>query len=124
MQLSVFFEEASILLGKTLESYLSTVPDGALADAVKVNQALLKRPFALDDVIIETNYDVVRFYDKIRRGVREPLDVRPTTVCVERSKAYYDDLNTWCREVVWWGNKKGAYLYGDNVLEKQLAGHY
>ena len=30
----------------------------------------------------------------------------------------------WCREVVWYGNKKGAYLYGNKALAKHLAGHF
>ena len=30
----------------------------------------------------------------------------------------------WCREVIWYGNKKGAYLYGNRALEPQLAGHF
>jgi len=25
---------------------------------------------------------------------------------------------------VWWGNKKGAYLYTQRIQEKQLAGHF
>jgi hypothetical protein len=28
------------------------------------------------------------------------------------------------REVVWYGNKKGAYLYSSGSLDKALAGHY
>jgi hypothetical protein len=26
--------------------------------------------------------------------------------------------------VVWWGNKKGAYLYTNSSFERELAGHY
>ena len=50
----------------------------------------------------------------------------PSRVEIERSKSYYPDLLEWCREVVWWGNKKGAYLYVNrNVsVEPQLAGHF
>jgi hypothetical protein len=25
---------------------------------------------------------------------------------------------------VWYGNKKGAYLYGNKVVETELAGHF
>jgi len=40
-------------------------------------------------------------------------------------------LQRWSQEVVWWGNKKGAYLYyienlsGPEVTsDRQLAGHF
>ena len=33
-------------------------------------------------------------------------------------------LDDWCREVIWYGNKKGAYLYGSNIVEPQLSGHF
>ena len=36
----------------------------------------------------------------------------------------FEDFQAWCREVVWWGNKKGAYLYPNRSVEKQLAGHF
>lgn len=123
-KLSAFFDEAAALLDLTLENYCCTIPKGALEDAVRVNRALLKQPNIADDTTVETRYDVVRFCENVRRGIREPLEARAMTVAVERSKSHYDDLNTWCQEVVWWGNKKGAYLYTNNVLEKQLSGHF
>ena len=47
-----------------------------------------------------------------------------TIVEIERAKSAYNDFQTWCQEVVWWGNKKGAYLYSNKSSEKQLAGHF
>ena len=53
-------------------------------------------------------------------------------VLIKRKEAVYTDFQKWCREVVWWGNKKGAYLYNSDVIEKssvegdvgKLAGHF
>jgi len=30
----------------------------------------------------------------------------------------------WCREVIWYGNKKGAYLYTNCTVEPEIAGIY
>jgi hypothetical protein len=51
---------------------------------------------------------------------------QPTVETIDRSSKPYYDFQTWCREVVWWGNKKGAYLYDrrSDAVEKELAGHY
>ena len=45
---------------------------------------------------------------------------------VDRAAKPYDDFQKWCREIVWWGNKKGAYLYSPTAREitPELAGHY
>ena len=45
---------------------------------------------------------------------------------VDRASKSYDDFQKWCREIVWWGNKKGAYLYAPRAAEitPELAGHY
>jgi hypothetical protein len=58
-----------------------------------------------------------------------PLAQGAYSIVVERSKSHYPDFDRWCREVVWWGNKKGAYLYsnrssGNPVSDRQLAGHF
>ena len=45
---------------------------------------------------------------------------------IDRLGKRYDDFQKWCREIVWWGNKKGAYLYSPTAREitPELAGHY
>jgi hypothetical protein len=53
------------------------------------------------------------------------LAASPIRVRIERSRRSYDDFQTWCREIVWWGNKKGAYLYSNTTTGvAELAGHY
>jgi hypothetical protein len=42
---------------------------------------------------------------------------------IDRTGQTWTTWNDWCREVVWFGNKKGAYLYGFKP-ELQLAGHF
>ena len=44
----------------------------------------------------------------------------------DRTSKPYDDFQKWCREIVWWGNKKGAYLHAPRAAEitPELAGHY
>ena len=65
---------------------------------------------------------------RIEPVVRRPAPLREVAAGVEivRSKSYYPDLLAWCREVVWWGNKKGAYLYLNRNIspQPQLAGHF
>ena len=123
-KLAIFYKEALSLIGDLLRRRRSNLPEGALEDAVRINSALIKQPFIADDVRVGIRYDVVGFCNNIRQGIRAPLRVAPTTVQILRSKAHYENFNDWCREVVWWGNKKGAYLYNSETPETQLAGHF
>ena len=43
---------------------------------------------------------------------------------IDRTTHRWNDWKSWFREVIWWGNKKGAYLYTNTTVEPQLAGHY
>ena len=68
--------------------------------------------------------DLLGFYRSVLIG--EPIQLKPQNVnyAVKRSAETWTDFNEWCREVVWYGNKKGAYLYGNRAVEVEYAGHY
>jgi hypothetical protein len=81
------------------------------------------------DLDVTTGFDILSLYTEILRGERSATQAEephrsPVVVRIERSCQSYDDFAVWCREVVWWGNKKGAYLYGNRTVHRELAGHY
>jgi radical SAM superfamily enzyme YgiQ (UPF0313 family) len=119
-RLEDFYHEATRLLsGLVGEDIVETV-----REAVLLNRTLLKQPSEDADVELELEFDLLAFYDLVRKGGEVILDRKPTMVTVRKSEAQSVDLETWCREVVWWGNKKGAYLYGSTTVERQIAGHF
>lgn len=103
----------------------------AIQDALRINQLMVSQPNLPDDVDITLHYNVVAFWTGICAGEPVPLvrgDYPHTVLC---SKRYYSDFQIWCREIVWWGNKKGAYLYAiknselsEPAKNVELAGHY
>ena len=62
----------------------------------------------------------------IEAELRRGNDLWNRLVEIDRTSKPYDDFQKWCREIVWWGNKKGAYLYSPNAtaITPELAGHY
>ncbi len=119
-----FYDEACTVLTELVRAAGGGMPEDLIADAVRLNGALLKQPGRLEDLEVDIGYNVMDYYIGVRTGERVPLHNTPTTVRIDRSSKPYDDFQTWCREVVWWGNKKGAYLYTNRSYEKQLAGHF
>jgi radical SAM superfamily enzyme YgiQ (UPF0313 family) len=132
-KLDRFYEEAGWLLARLVEPSLQVLApamrrlvEGAIADAVRLNAALVAKPFVRDDVRLAYRHNVLAFCDALRRGQPIALREEPGDVEIQRSKSSYSDLQDWCREVVWWGNKKGAYLYTNRLVpvEPELSGHY
>jgi len=123
-KLANFYGEATGLLEAILSGRVEKQEMLAISDGIRLNQALVKQPMQSDDVTVETSFDIMAFYNAVRRGEKPSLIEKRTSNVIERSSRVYNDFATWCREVVWWGNKKGAYLYTNNAYIIELAGHY
>ena len=131
-QISDFYIEAKNILENLLFKNNSAMPNGMLDDCIKLNELLLKSPGVKDDISIDLNYNILDVYNGVRNGEPYKLKSIKNDVLIKRKEAVYTDFQKWCREVVWWGNKKGAYLYNSDVIEKssvegdvgKLAGHF
>ena len=101
----------------------------ALEEAITINRALISQPFKKDAIDVALQFNIIEFWRCVQRGLSTRLCETPSVIHVARDQQYYRDLDDWCREVVWWGNKKGAYLYnilptGNAEVAEQLAGHF
>ena len=119
-----FCEEAGALLMALPGASGDENARAAITDAIRLNQAMVKQPYVTGNVTVTGDYDILSFCKAVRDG--QPAHLRKQKTCnvIDRSSAHYDDFQLWCREVVWWGNKKGAYLYGNARSESELAGHF
>jgi radical SAM superfamily enzyme YgiQ (UPF0313 family) len=102
---------------------------GVLSEAARLNHALLKRPFTLDTLSVPLAYNVWDHYRGALVGDVVPIVRCPATLVVDRTRQSWSTWDDYCREVIWYGNKKGAYLYDygtleDQSVEPQLAGIY
>lgn len=122
-KLVAFHEEAGRALGQFVERRGAQLPVTVLDDAIRLNACLLKKPFQTDDLEVELSTNVWEYYRGVILGSEVPLVERPSHYHIDRTTARWNSWEDWCREVVWWGNKRGAYLYG-NTPQEQLAGHY
>jgi tRNA A37 methylthiotransferase MiaB len=119
-----FYAEAAALLKERLRAANPRLELGVIDDAVRFNHALVKQPFLREDISVALDYDLAAFFDAVRNNEHPELKNAKTRIRIDRAGESYADFQAWCREVVWWGNKKGAYLYTQRTQEKQLAGHF
>ena len=123
-KLDEFYAESKKILSNIISSVDAESNRDILVEALKVNQALIKLPNQTEDIEIETQYNILDVYYDAIRGGSISLKKNPSVHIIKRSHKTWPDWTTWCREVVWWGNKKGDYLYGSHSSEKYYAGHY
>jgi radical SAM superfamily enzyme YgiQ (UPF0313 family) len=123
-RVKAFYDEAEALLVEFLASQDLKLPQGVLHDAIELNRCLIKLPFQADDLELVTGYNVWDFYRAALVGDNVPLEQRRVVNRIERAKHVYHSWEEWFREVIWYGNKKGAYLYGNESVDSELAGHY
>jgi radical SAM superfamily enzyme YgiQ (UPF0313 family) len=121
-----FYQEAGKLLAETLTARHADLPMDVIEEAIKLNHALVHQPFAKTNLKVKLRYDLLDYWNKVRGGEQALLREQPMVVEIDRTSKPYDDFQKWCREIVWWGNKKGAYLYSPNAtaITQELAGHY
>ncbi|WP_428660066.1 B12-binding domain-containing radical SAM protein [Reyranella sp.] len=121
-----FYAEAGRLLAETLSARYGSLPMEVIDEAVRLNHALVNQPFATENRTIRLRYDLLGYWHAVRNGEQALLREVPVLVEIDRLGKRYDDFQKWCREIVWWGNKKGAYLYSPTAKEitPELAGHY
>ena len=103
-----------------------------ILEAISINHALVSQPFISNDIVVHSKFNIIEYWKGICEGQSVALNKGSYSYNLMRSQRNYTDFSQWCKEVVWWGNKKGAYLYpisrNDDVsssnLTTELAGHH
>jgi len=132
-QMSAFYSEIERVFVAAVASVEAVGANevAAIQDALCINRLMVSQPYQPNDVDIQLGFNVVAFWRGICAGERVPLSRGLYQHTILRSQRHYSDFQRWCREIVWWGNKKGAYLYAikeenppDMGKNMELAGHY
>ncbi|MEC9005851.1 MAG: radical SAM protein [Nitrospirota bacterium] len=119
-----FYSEAELALKAYLDDKSLGLPSGLLNDAIKLNKSLLKLPFQTENLEVDVSYNIFEYYHSVKSGVPDLLTQEPKKYHIDRTSMVWNSWDDWCREVIWYGNKKGAYLYGNSAIEPQLSGHF
>lgn len=85
-KLDSFYAEAERLVLATIREFRSLVPLETIADAFRLNRALVKEPGVLADIEIRLGSDLYPYYRSILEGRSEDLAEEPVIYRIERSK--------------------------------------
>lgn len=118
-KLAGFYEEAQYLIGGHLRRIGATDSELVLGEAIVLNHNLMKLPFQRDDLQMHLSLNVWDIYHAAVRGRHVPLRKGRYRCTVDRSSVGWHSWQDWCREVVWYGNKRGAYMHGCNSVRSE-----
>lgn len=113
--LDQFYEESKALMSAFLNNGMSS---DLLGDAFRLNREMLKQPFQTTDVTVELNYDVLSYWRSIKADEEFSPERNPVSYRIRRKEEVWMSWEDWMREVVWYRNRSGAYLYEDIVRIK------
>jgi len=124
-----FYNEAHDIFNKILKTNDKYNYKDIIDESINFNQALLNQPKYIDDLEVTLSYNIYEIWQDIIKGNVINPHKGIYKYNINRTNKIYHDFQLWCKEIVWWGNKKGAYLYNLNLTNQEaitteLAGHY
>lgn len=122
-KLEEFYKEAGQVLAGYLDSINAAGYEGILKDALLLNQSLIKLPFYSGNADVELSHNIWGLYESVKKGRQAQLKKGSYRYTVDRAASGWQSWEQWCREVVWYGYKRAAYLYNcQNAEALQSAG--
>ncbi len=117
-QINEFYSESKSLIKSFLNYKNIEFEEKIIDESVKLNNYLMKRPFQKENLVLNLNYNIWEFYhsDSIKKPI--PLKKNESKYLINRTGEVYNSWEDWCQKVIWYGNKRGAYIYPCEVLEK------
>ncbi len=123
-KLDEFYSECKSLVADTFPDVMEKSLQVQLTEAFELNRKLVKLPFIQNNLDMKLTYNLWEFYQSVLNGNPIALEPISSNYHINRTNYHWSSWDEWCQEVIWYGNKKGAYLYGNDSIETQLAGHY
>jgi radical SAM superfamily enzyme YgiQ (UPF0313 family) len=109
-RLQDFYAEAEELLTSVTASS-RMIPADMISQAILLNKNLMKQPFVNADKIIHSDYNLWEFYQAAKNGNAVEIKEGKYAYVVDRTSQNWSGWEEWCREVIWYGNKRGDYTY-------------
>ncbi len=109
--LEKFYKEAEQTISQYLLKRNITNYESLLHECIILNQNLIKLPFQDSDTDVSLSYNIWDVYYAALRGKYVPLKKEKFLYKIDRTGTKWGSWDDWCREVVWYGNKRGAYIY-------------
>lgn len=120
-KLSEFYNEAERIIAPYLRQRNFSGFEGLLHESIVLNKELIKLPFQEKDLDVVFDYNIWEVYWFALIGADTPFKKSGSRYHIDRTSVKWSSWEDWCKEVVWYGNKKGAYIYNCSVVSPNPA---
>lgn len=111
-----FYDEMREFMKKLLGEFSLELDERLLRDLLKYQAHMIIDPFSPKTFCIDLDHNLHEYFRKAYVGERLPVIELPTSLEVRADAEYRGDLETYAREVVWYGRKGGRFRHS-NVIE-------
>ncbi|MEO5358384.1 MAG: radical SAM protein [Nitrospirae bacterium YQR-1] len=87
-----------------------------IEEAIILNRHLIKLPFKTENIDITLSHNIYDFYRAVVTGQHVPFEKKLSTYRIDRTTNTWASWQQWCKEVIWYGSKRGAYIYGCSAV--------
>lgn len=113
-KLTHFYEEAERLIINLLQKEKANEYQSILHDAIFLNHNLIKMPFQKEDLHLILSHNIWEVYESALKGSSIQIKSGIYRHTIDKTSTRWLSWEDWCRQVIWYGHKKGAYLYKFN----------
>jgi hypothetical protein len=106
-----FYLESESLLKQLIIENSIDLDENMVHELFSLNKEVMKKPFENINKKLTLNYNIFEAYRSYLNGSDIPLEEKISCYVIERESYKWDTWDSWCKEVVWYGNKQGAYMY-------------
>jgi len=110
-KLQDFYDEVEKVISRFLDKKKIQGYQPVLHESLKLNKNLMKLPLQEKDLDLHLNYNLWDVYRGTLKGVDVPIKKGSFCYIIDRTSKKWSSWDVWCKEVIWYENKKGAYIY-------------
>lgn len=108
-KLDKFYNESESIFKKLLQN--KGFSEDIVVPSVTLNKSLIKLPGFNSDFNFDSDFNIWEFYNGKLSGENVSLINGRHEYKIDRTSEKWDSIEDWCKKVVWYGNKKGDYMY-------------
>ncbi len=116
-KLAQFYSESMRALSALARARGIEIDLRVLSDAIRLNQNLIKLPNCPTDIPVAAAFNIWEHYRSVIVNRLVPLEEQTIFYQINRSCEQWASWPDWLEKVVWWGHRKGAYIYEDITRE-------
>jgi len=120
-KLEDFYREAELIM---MQFMTPNKPIEVLLESLKLNESLIKLPFQVEDLDLNLNYNIWDVYQSVLLGGSADYKSGHYSYSIDRTTDRWDSWSEWCQKMVWYCNRRGAYLYGNKNPHREITGHH